>query len=347
MNNSGIKSLLLICLLLTIGCASKEKKIDPNSVDFSFIASGDYPYGKWQSEQFQKGFVPAVENEKADFIIHVGDIKGGSSLCTDKLFDKVYNDLDQFSMPLFFTPGDNDWTDCHRPRTRAKKPISAEDKKFTYSKERLAKLRNVFYKDPRVSMAGKSGVKIVTKSQPKEFQEFPLMVENQMWNYKDFLFASLHIVGSNNNSPYQGRGGDRGEFQQRDKANIKWLQYAFEQAKMKNSRALVLYYHAEVGFSPDPKKRYGFKNFIKELEKLAPTYSGQVLLIHGDSHAMAIDRPLLIPGDRHQNPIPNVMRLEVPGGYQQMAYVKVEVLKRGEDFLRFRPVFLPMPKSDK
>lgn len=339
-------SLLIVMLsLFTSSCASKKKKVDPNAVDFSFIASGDYPYGKWQGDQFKNEFFPAIEKENADFIIHVGDIKGGSGLCTDALYQDVYKLLNQFSIPLFYTPGDNEWTDCHRPRTRAKAPISADIKKFTYPKERLAKLRNIFYQDPRISLAGKSGIKIVAKSQPKEFQEFPLMVENQMWNYKGFLFASLHIVGSNNNAPFKGRGGDRGEYELRDKANIQWLRYAFKQAKMKNSRALVLYYHAEVDFEPNPKKRYGFTNFLKELETLAPTYAGQVLLIHGDSHAMTIDRPLLIPGDRFENPIPNVMRLEVPGGYQQMGYVKVEVLKRSNDFLRFRPVYLPIPKK--
>lgn len=331
--------MLFVALISLIASCAHKKEIK-NPVDFSFIAIGDVPYGKWQVEAFEKEFIPQVESEKGDFIIHIGDIKGGGSICSDELFQNVYKGLNSFSAPLFFTPGDNEWTDCHRPRTR-KKTNKKEELKYTYPKERLSAIRKTFYADPQISLAGKSGVKIVAKTQPKVFPEFPFMVENQMWSYKNFLFASLHIVGSNNNSPYNGKGGDYGEFKKRDEANTKWLEYAFEQASLKGSKALVIYYHAEVGFDPNPKKRGGFKNFLASLEKLAPNYPGQVLLIHGDSHALTVDRPLLKPGDRFENPIPNVMRLEVPGGYEQMAYMRIDVLNQERNFFRFTPYYFP------
>lgn len=342
-----ILTLISFCLF---SCASQKQDEPIDPIDFTFIAIGDVPYGEWQIEEYKNKFIPMLQQSQAEFFIHIGDIKGGSSACSDARLGMVLESFNQLKQPLFYTPGDNEWTDCHRPRTRAKQKLSEEEAKFTYPKERLQYIRKTYFKDPNISLGGTAGVKIVAKSQGKVDPKYEEMVENQMWSYKDILFASLHIVGSNNNAPMSNGKqsiGDKEEFEKRDRANIDWMKEAFAKAKLTNARALILYYHAEVNFDPDPKQQGGFKNFLTELTRQAPYFSGQILLIHGDSHRMQLDRPLAIPGNRFGDPIANIMRLEVPGGYAQMGYTEIQVLKNKQDFFRFRPVLLPIPESKK
>ena len=51
--------------------------------------------------------------------MHLGDIKNGSSQCTTSYFEQIRADFDGFADPLVYTPGDNEWTDCHRANNGA------------------------------------------------------------------------------------------------------------------------------------------------------------------------------------------------------------------------------------
>jgi hypothetical protein len=48
-----------------------------------------------------------------DLTFHVGDIKNGSSPCTNDYNAMIREQFDRFTMPMLYTPGDNEWTDCH------------------------------------------------------------------------------------------------------------------------------------------------------------------------------------------------------------------------------------------
>ena len=46
--------------------------------------------------------------------MHVGDIHSGKQFCTEA-YDRTIADLwRHFADPLVYTPGDNEWTDCHK-----------------------------------------------------------------------------------------------------------------------------------------------------------------------------------------------------------------------------------------
>ena len=62
--------------------------------------------------------------------MHLGDIKNGSSRCDDSYFAQIAAGFSSLTIPLIFTPGDNEWTDCHRANNGAYDPL-----------ERLAALR--------------------------------------------------------------------------------------------------------------------------------------------------------------------------------------------------------------
>jgi hypothetical protein len=47
-------------------------------------------------------------------VLHAGDIKAGkNSDCSDAYFGMIRGFFDTFDDPLVYTPGDNEWTDCH------------------------------------------------------------------------------------------------------------------------------------------------------------------------------------------------------------------------------------------
>src|SRR5690349_6718116 len=82
---------------------------------FSIIAMGDMPYHLPQDMERFKRLTDQVNQFNPLFSVHVGDIKGGGSLCSDAYFYQMKDMFMQFKGPLILTPGDNDWTDCDRP----------------------------------------------------------------------------------------------------------------------------------------------------------------------------------------------------------------------------------------
>ena len=75
---------------------------------------GDMPYSPADSVRFGR-LVEAINRaEGLEWVVHVGDIKGGSSPCSDGLLQSRFEWFQQFARPFILAPGDNDWTDCHR-----------------------------------------------------------------------------------------------------------------------------------------------------------------------------------------------------------------------------------------
>ena len=102
---------------------------------------GDTPYGNPQVLDFP-GLVRSINDDpKASLVVHVGDIKNGSSRCDDSYFAQIAGYFDSFADPILFTPGDNEWTDCHRATDGKYDPL-----------ERLARLRELFYPVPGESL---------------------------------------------------------------------------------------------------------------------------------------------------------------------------------------------------
>ncbi len=253
---------------------------------FQFVALGDMPYYRGDLKRF--GILIAAINEtKPAFSIHVGDLKSGGSSCGTEI-DRARPYFDLFENPLVFTPGDNDWTDCHRRTAGGFDPL-----------ERLAYVREQFFPGPE--SLGKNPMPLIRQSDTSEFRE---MVENARWELGGITFATVHLVGRDNNF-----GRDRQEFQARDKANIAWIEAAFAQARENGSHALVLAFQADM-FSLFTGKR-GFIDTLAAIESGARDFARPVLLIHGDSHTYLVDKPLrgANGGDR----IENVTRLQVFG----------------------------------
>jgi len=266
---------------------------------FSFVALGDMPYGKPDhAYPPYRGLIAAINQAKPLFSIHVGDFKGGSTECSDQEFSAQYKHFSMFEAGVVFTPGDNDWTDCHRRNNGAYEPL-----------ERLAKLRQDFYK-PNESLGMKPFALV---SQPASDPKHALYVENQRWVVDEVLFVTLHIVGSNNNFETRDARATK-EFFARDAANIAWIREAFKLAEKNQYRAIVFAFQANVFFSRSMFEDFpawsGFRNSIGQtLLPLAKEWNKPMLIIHGDGHQLHFDQPFKIKG----KVMSNITRLEVPG----------------------------------
>src|SRR5215510_13036424 len=67
-------------------------------------------------------------DSKVRLVMHVGDIHSGSMPCTGAGLNPIpatanpgwnqgiFNLFEEFKDPVIYTPGDNEWTDCHKTK---------------------------------------------------------------------------------------------------------------------------------------------------------------------------------------------------------------------------------------
>src|SRR5689334_13874495 len=103
-----------------IAFAQNGTPLNPDSKNVLTVAVyGDAPYGTTPSDTTETdetaAFIEKVNNDpKVDLVMHTGDIHSGKQFCTEA-YDREIAELWQgFKDPLMYTPGDNEWTDCHK-----------------------------------------------------------------------------------------------------------------------------------------------------------------------------------------------------------------------------------------
>jgi hypothetical protein len=101
---------------------------------FRFVALGDMPYNIPDDYVRYERLIRDINKINPSFTIFIGDTKSGFSPCSDKYNLIVKKYFDQFSEPLIYSIGDNEWTDCHRPNAGSYDPI-----------ERLQGVRKTFF----------------------------------------------------------------------------------------------------------------------------------------------------------------------------------------------------------
>lgn len=264
---------------------------------------GDQPYSDRDVATFP-GVIAEVNATDVPFVIHVGDIKAGGDACTDSVVTARRELYRRFDAPMVFTPGDNEWTDCHR----------AGDAPL----ERLAFLREAFY--------GGEGLPLPdgAVSQGEATGPHAEFVENVRWSRDGVVFATAHVVGSNNGrAPFDGRtDADDAEVARREAAVAAWVNETFAEAARTAADAVVIAAHADVRFDvaargePHP----AFAHFLDALESGARSFDGPVLLLQGDTHSCLFDRPRFSPDEAAPD---NLWRLRAPGGANQTGWLLV------------------------
>ena len=303
-----ISALFAAAMLLAAPAASAQSRSGGD--EFAFIAFGDLPYypGGTRDAHYSR-LIDAVNAAGPDFVIHVGDFKSGSSLCSDERFQIELDRMNSFDSALIYTPGDNDWTDCHRTNNGRYDPV-----------ERLTRLRAMFFTGNR--SLGRRPIDLLR--QPSVDRDAPT-IENVFWWHNDIAFATVHVVGSENNDD------DASEFGPRDAANTAWINRTFAEATAARSPAVVLALHADMFESSR-----GFRDTLRAIGAGARTFGGPVLLIHGDSHRLVIDQAMMdVSPD-----LDNVTRLQVFGDSEVHA-VRVIVDPDSPGVFSFQPIFVP------
>jgi len=328
---------------------------DAQSQKFQFGVIGDTSYSKVAEQEFDR-LMAVLNKENLTFVVHVGDFEADprpyerspdkiSMPCTDENFQRVLATFQTSVHPFILTPGDNDWTDCHLLKARQVDPM-----------ERLATVRQMFFPEGR--SLGQKTIAVESQAKDAEFKQYR---ENLMWSFNGVSFATLHIVGSNDN---MGRTPEMdAEHAERTKANIAWMRKAFADAKAKNSIGLVLLTQANPGFethwTPGLLSRY-FRNFpaIKAPEKPGPTGYDEILdalaaemetykkptaFVHGDTHIFHVSKPLL--SKKTKRFFENFTRIETFGD-PDTHWVRITVDPSKPELFTIEPEIVPENKAN-
>lgn len=287
---------------------------------FRFLATGDAPYSKSQDSMY-RNLLKQSESEDFAFLMHVGDFKGGSDPCTDENFSRIRDLFKAYPKPVVFTPGDNDWTDCHTVGTD---PI-----------ERLDKVRELFFRDAQTLRLEKLGAKFQSASAEPAHKKF---VENYRFTKSGVLFVVAHVVGSNNNMRDKNDAAKL-EFKLRSEANQAFLKESVTEAVKSNARAIAVVIHANPNFETGTND--GFNNFRATMREFLGTYRKPVVCIHGDTHYYRIDQPLK---DEKKSTYMNFTRMEVFGS-PIVAGVVVTVNPDDPQVFSYRPYYLQTIKN--
>lgn len=248
-----------------------------------FIVLGDIPYSQGEFESL-KYIGDVIQAGGYPFVVHYGDVKSGGDKCSDAVLLKskkaIYGLLEG---RVFYTPGDNDWTDCDREKAG----------KFD-EMERLARLREIFYAAEDLPSVPNWRIN----------RQQPDYRENAQWRYGGVQFVTLHIVGTDNGRHEIKQSDEKAALKAvdaRDMANLAWLDEAFEKARQDGAQALVAIMHGD----PDefehrdqrsrpctvqePVLCNPYLTFLQRLTTRANAFDKPVLLVHGSTNRFCLD----------------------------------------------------------
>ena len=313
-----------------------------NKSVFSFGLWGDMPYKKAGDDAKLPAVLQSLNQADIAFSIYDGDIKDGSSKCTDDIYTDALAMFNRMVKPVVYIPGDNEWTDCHRLNNGGYDAL-----------ERLAHLRKVMF--PTTASLGQTTLPLTRQGKLGE-----KMVENVRFTFGPVVFAGFNIPGSNNNVILSAKDcsnksartpaqcdASNAEYLERDAANIVWLEQSFAAAKASGARGVVITFQADPGFDlPETEEvdeslqpqTSGYRNFMAQVVKQTEGFAGQVLLVHGDTHFFKIDKPLYSP----TKVLPNLTRVETFGS-PSLHWVKVTVNPASEGLFQIQPVMVRQP----
>ncbi len=287
---------------------------------FSYAVYGDAPYGTAPTDTSETdatpAFVRAVNADRAvSAVLHVGDIHSGSQYCTQGYDQQVVDLWAGFADPMVYTPGDNEWTDCHKKKEgggaynaatgQIDYVTDADGNLVNYAGgnpvDNLALVRSIFFPKPGGTL-GSGRLRVLSQAQvdnrahPTDGQ----YVENVLWQRDGVLFATVNVPGGSNNDADPWYGAPSASPQQtteaanRTGAALRWLDRAFGTARKVHARSVVITTQADMWDldGKDVSHLANYEPIVKSLATHASTYGKPVLLLNGDSHVYRSDNPL-------------------------------------------------------
>src|SRR5262249_48459359 len=223
-----LRNLVRALLLLAAMVSAAAAQTGPNA--FAFVGFGDVPYSLPGDYAKVDRLIAAINKEKPAFAIHVGDIKSGSTPCTDEILKKAIDQINTVEVPVVYSIGDNEWVDCHRAKAGKFNP-----------RERLAAVRAMAFAKPGTTL-GKAPMQV--ESQAVVMRErFAKYVENQRFIKNRVVFIVPHVPGSNNGFETIDPEAAM-EYFARNAANVAWIDDGFRVARESDAKAVVIAFQA-------------------------------------------------------------------------------------------------------
>ncbi len=319
---------------------------------------GDAPYGTTPTDTSETQATPAfIDKVNADpavsLVVHVGDIHSGKEYCTAAYDQQIADLWKAFEDPLVYTPGDNEWTDCHKSAEGGGSYTAGPPAKITYVTDpdgnpvdyaggdpvaNLDLVRRKFFPVAGQTL-GRHPLAVTSQAQAfdpahPEDREY---IENVRWEQAGVLFVTVDLPGGSNNDtdPWYGAPAmsatQSGEVAARTAADLRWLKAAFAQAKGDDVKGVVVNWQADVwdvdGKSASHLSQYD--QFVDALADGTTAFGKPVLLLNGDSHVYKSDNPLaasdplnsLHPG----HDVANFHRVVVHGSTVPLEYLRLTI----------------------
>jgi hypothetical protein len=262
---------------------------------------GDVPYNDLGRSQYP-ALLADINAAHVAFSVFDGDLKaGGDGPCEDSLYYTSIANFNTLERPLIWVPGDNDWTDCWGRYGMSTLPYSDPIDRLN--------LERVLFTATDQSLGRKT---LTLTRQSYEGGQFALYSENVRWKKGDVVYLGLNVQGSNDNYPYQDTdletagAPDRGDTErqrQRDEqaarkaANFDWLDKGFVYAEQAKAKGVMIIWQADPNFNNEEHQTNdhewdAYPPYVDKLRSLTEAFSGQVVLVHGDSHYFKLDKPI-------------------------------------------------------
>lgn len=319
---------LALSLSIANTFASDKDEHEYNEKPLTIAVFGDWPYNQnlLDNAALLRNSVNA--DKSVNMVIHVGDIHSGTMPCTSADIlptistanpgwnQRVFYEFQQFDAPVVYTPGDNEWADCHKTKEKSSGDPLKE----------LASVRSLFFSQPGHTL-GMHRKMVWTQAQHFDaaYPSDAKFVENVMWETSRVVFVTLNVPGSNNDTaPWTGSFSNPSmqdkEVAERNGANQRWLESAFQFAQKIHAKALVIALQADMW---DPAalasgELSAYTPFVQKLADLSQAFARPVLLLNGDSHVYGADQPLADQHSmtgliHHTQAVPNLTRITVQG----------------------------------
>jgi hypothetical protein len=311
-------------LFFIIGLSACKSPEEP----LQFALIGDGPYSPLGEKVAERMIDDINARNGVEWVIHLGDVKGGSQSCDDVLLASRRTLFDGFEMPFILTPGDNDWFDCVREAAG-----SFDDY------ERLAFTRSLFFPDPALS-TGQRPMALRSQALESDYSEY---VENRMWEAGGAVFATVHLLAITR-PPSDSTTAAR-----RLSAAGDWVREAFRTARASGSAGVFLATQVDLWPVSAPREFQGewcrlcgqpvpgLSPFYEVLSEEAASFEGQVVIAVGDTHVFRVDKPLPGPDG---SILQNVTRVE-GFGEPNLHWVRVEVDPAERQVFTFYQELLP------
>ncbi len=322
-----LSSLISACVLGLLSNAYADSNYKKTSSPLTLAVFGDSPYDPTGTAQFDAtpSFINSINlDPDVAVVLHVGDIHAGSQACTEAYDRAIFDFWAAFQDPVVYTPGDNEWADCHKKKQSGGLYSAATDS-IVYVKDangnpvnyaagnpskNLDLIRSIFFSEPGQTLG--ANMPVLSQAQVnsgedhydghgKSVQTDAKFVENVIWSKAGVLFVTVNIPGGSNNGADNWYGtptmsnAQAQEIAERTGAALRWIETAFKKANILGSKAVVIQTQADMWDIDGNVASHvsNYKPYIDSIASKTKAFRKPVLLLNGDSHVYRSDNPLV------------------------------------------------------